>query len=75
MVTEDMLTLTINALRDVAESRRMPSGLKVTEEVARLHEEAAVEMENYRKALRSAQLKTTRVHEAPTFRAREDELS
>jgi hypothetical protein len=75
MVTEEMLTLIINALRDVAESKRMPSGLQVTEGVARLHEEAAIEMEHYRKALRATQLKTTRVEGAPSIRSREDELS
>jgi len=42
---EGVLTLAINALRDIAENRRMASGTAVTEEVAALHRAAAAKLE------------------------------
>ena len=42
------LTLAINALRDIAESKRMPSGLPVTGAIAELHAEAAGTLEELR---------------------------
>ncbi len=41
LTTADALRLAINALRDVAESRRMPSGLAVDDAAAALHADAA----------------------------------
>jgi len=46
---EEALTLAINALRDIAESRRMPSGTEITEEVAARHRAAAGEFETLRR--------------------------
>lgn len=37
----DALRLAINVLRDVAESRRMPSGIEVDRAIAELHADAA----------------------------------
>ena len=39
--TADALRLAINALRDVAESRKMPSGIPIDGAAAELHAEAA----------------------------------
>lgn len=58
MITENMLTLIINTLRDVAENKRMPSGIEVSEDVATLHEEAAMQMEHDRNVISSGQLHT-----------------
>lgn len=45
MTTTDALRLAINALRDCAESSRMPSGVVVDARTAALHAEAADELE------------------------------
>ncbi len=50
-LAKEVLTLAINALRDIAESKRMPSGLPITEDVAALHEDAAEQIETLRKFL------------------------
>jgi len=41
MLPSDALTLAINVLRDVAESRKMPSGQRIDQAVADLHADAA----------------------------------
>jgi hypothetical protein len=46
------LTTAINVLRDVAESRRMPSGVAIGAEVAALHENAATRLELLRTNLK-----------------------
>jgi predicted Fe-S protein YdhL (DUF1289 family) len=52
-IDDDTLTLAINVLRDVADSRRMPSGVVVTEVVAASHQNAAEELERVRATLRT----------------------
>ncbi|HDR9497167.1 TPA: hypothetical protein QDC06_000359 [Burkholderia cepacia] len=41
LTLEDALRLAINALRDVAESRKMPSGVDLDDATAELHASAA----------------------------------
>ncbi|WP_167760369.1 hypothetical protein [Paraburkholderia pallida] len=41
LTVADVLRLAINALRDVAESRRMPSGVELDDVTAELHAAAA----------------------------------
>ena len=41
LTTADALRLAINALRDIAESRKMPSGIAVDQKTAELHAGAA----------------------------------
>ena len=41
LTTADALRLAINALRDISESRKMPSGVAVDEKTAELHADAA----------------------------------
>lgn len=41
----DALRLAINALRDIAESRQMPSGMAIDMKTANLHADAADELE------------------------------
>lgn len=41
MTPADALRLAVNALRDVAESRMMPSGVKLDQATADLHADAA----------------------------------
>ena len=45
LTTADALRLAINALRDVAESRKMPSGIAVDDATAALHADAAEVLE------------------------------
>lgn len=45
MTTADALRLAINILRDTAESRRMPSGVRLDELTAGLHADAAETLE------------------------------
>jgi len=76
-ITGEVLTLAINALRDIAESKRMPSGISVTGEVAAAHEDAARQLETWRTAIRKRlQLEVRRSEPGTGPRAkREDELS
>ncbi len=45
MTSTDALRLAINALKDCAESNRMPSGIVLDSRTASLHAEAADELE------------------------------
>ncbi|KLR58966.1 hypothetical protein [Diaphorobacter sp. J5-51] len=45
ILLSDALRLAINVLRDVAESRKMPSGVAVDQAVAELHADAAETLE------------------------------
>ena len=76
-ITGDVMTLAINALRDIAESKRMPSGLAVSEEVAAAHEDAALQLETWRTAMRKRLRFEVRPSEpgAGQRAKREDELS
>lgn len=46
ILLSDALRLGINVLRDVAESRKMPSGIEVDQTTADLHAEAADQLES-----------------------------
>jgi hypothetical protein len=52
MTPADALRLAINALRDVAESRRMPSGIALDADTAALHAQAAQTLEQSLDGLR-----------------------
>ena len=51
----DALRLAINLLRDSAETRRMPSGEGLTDDVVRLHADAADVLEDALSELRSSE--------------------
>lgn len=55
MTTADALRLAINALRDCAESNRMPSGVVLDSQAALLHAEAACELEEALATLRDVE--------------------
>lgn len=46
MTVADALRMAINALKDVAESRRMPSGIELDHSTAALHADAAETLES-----------------------------
>ncbi|WJN72225.1 hypothetical protein [Burkholderia anthina] len=48
----DALRLAINALRDIAESRKMPSGIDLDDAIAELHASAAEVLEDSLEQLR-----------------------
>jgi hypothetical protein len=45
LTTADALRLAINALKDISESRKMPSGLVIDQSAADLHADAAEVLE------------------------------
>jgi hypothetical protein len=75
-ITGEVLTLAIDALRDISESKRMPSGLSVTNEIAAAHEDAANQLETWRAAIRKrSRIELSEPEETSQGARREDELS